>query len=151
MGSISLRSRMYWIDGQGGAMAPSVGIAATGDGALLAQDCAKLTNATLSAVSEIQYESYNQIAISPSATYLDVTDVAVLQFQTTRADGSHGNVRLLIPAPRANIFLSDGVTVAVGQLGSLVTDMEHNAVDSSLAPVTGYTRGWRSWMAIRRY
>lgn len=83
----------------------------------------------------------NNTLLTPvSAPFPDVIDTARLIFQGPSGE----QAALILPAPKANIFLVDGVTVDPSTIVDIITASVGHLVVASGSPVTAYVAGVRS-------
>jgi hypothetical protein len=75
-----------------------------------------------------------------AATYQSVADVAVLVF----VDASNYQTEIVLPAPQASIFLADGETVDITQIGTIIAAVVGTAETSTGGLVTAFLGGYRA-------
>ncbi len=144
------RSHATWVDNSGAGFAGSVIVGTAADAQAIWSAVAAVNNITWLSYTFEQEFFLRQSPVSPTATYIDVGDVAILEYQTGTA-APNGKTRLVIPAPKSTIFLPDGVTVAGAQVTAISNAMISGALDVAGRPVVGLTRGYRGSMPPRRY
>lgn len=80
---------------------------------------------------------------SPTTTvapFQTVSDVAVLVF----VDGSGYETEVILPAPLSSIFLADGRTVDITQIGAIIAAVVGTAETSAGGVVTSFLGGYRA-------
>ena len=117
-------------------------------GSALAPLLAALSNANLESARGPYTTPASAVGYGTQADYGSIEDKAVLSFEDT-AGGLH---RMKIPAPKAGIFLTDGMTVDNGNtdVAALITDVIAELVTKEGLAFIGMPAGLRTRVRTRR-